>query len=165
MSKYDKTFDEKEFALYNYNATYKRVEDLFNKYRMFKEAIKEFYGLLGSTSRVFEEKVCESNHGFDQTSKNAEQIIHLENFINYCEIIIKSHIDELNYYEKWIFDDVIVGGKTLSSIENDYNCDRGHNYLTNAKKSCVFKISLWFDIYVLNDNLFEELKNYKDCCV
>ena len=43
MSKYDKTFDEKEMALYNYNATYRRVEELFKKYKMFKESIKDFY--------------------------------------------------------------------------------------------------------------------------
>ena len=162
MSKYDKTFDEKEFALYNYNATYRRIEDLFSKYRMFKETIKAFYGRVSSNSRYFEEKVCESNHRFDQTSRNLEEIINLKNFIDYCDLIINAHIDELNYYEKWIFDEVIIGGKTLSSIENDYKCDRGHMFLNKAKKSCILKVSLWFDVYVLNDTLFEELKKIKD---
>ena len=39
MSKYDNTFDEKQIALYNYDATYKNVEDLFYRYRMFKEKL------------------------------------------------------------------------------------------------------------------------------
>ena len=162
MSKYDKTFDEKELALYNYDATYKKVEGLFNKYRMFKEIIKEFYERLGSTSKVFGEKVCESNRVFDQTSKKVEQIIDLKNFVDYCEIIIKAHIKELNYYEKWIFNDVIVGDKSLSSIEKDKKCDRSHGFLSSTKKSCVIKVSIWFGIYVLNDTLFEELNDYRD---
>ena len=129
MSNYDKTFDEKELVLYNYDATYRKVEGLFNKYRMFKEIIREFYERLGSTSKIFGEKVCESNRVFDQTSKKVEQIIDLKNFVDYCEIIIKAHIKELNYYEKWIFNDVIIGDKSLSSIEKDKKCDRSHGLL------------------------------------
>ena len=129
---------------------------------MFKEIIKEFYGRLGSTSKIFGEKVCESKHGFDQTSKKVEQIIDLKNFVDYCEIIIKAHIKELNYYEKWILNDVIVDDKSLSSIEKDKKCDRSHGFLSSAKKSCVIKVSIWFGIYVLNDALFEELYDYRD---
>lgn len=130
MSKYDKTFDEKEFALYNYNATYRRVEDLFSKYRMFKETIKVFYGRVSSNSRYFEEKVCESNHRFDQTSRNEEEIINLKKFIDYCDLIINAHIDELNYYEKLIFDEVLINGKRLIDVENNPSCDRSYIYLS-----------------------------------
>ena len=56
-----------------------------------------------------------------------------------------------NYYEKWIFDEVIMDGKTLSSIENDYKCDRGHMFLNKAKKSCILKVIRYIR-KVKNDN-------------
>lgn len=37
VSCYDDSFDEEQFAIYNYVATYRNVKSLFNKYRMFKK--------------------------------------------------------------------------------------------------------------------------------
>ena len=41
MSCYDDSFDEDQFKLYNYDATYRNVKSLFNKYRMFKNKVFE----------------------------------------------------------------------------------------------------------------------------
>lgn len=55
MSCYDDSFDEKQFKLYNYDATYRNVKILFNKYRMFKskvfEEIKKIGAILDSLKR------------------------------------------------------------------------------------------------------------------
>lgn len=41
MSSYDYTLDKFEFTLYDYDASNDNVEDLFNKYRMFKRNVDE----------------------------------------------------------------------------------------------------------------------------
>lgn len=162
LSCYDDSFDEEQFALYNYDATYQNVRSLFNKYRMFKNKVSEEYGKLGNTSRQLEEKVDNPSHKNNSTARHAEQLIQLKDFIEYCDVIICKNIKDLNYYEKWIFDEVLIRGKRLSSIADDKKCDRSYVYLSKKKKSCVLKVSMWFDIYVINDNLMKELKSYKD---
>ena len=87
--------------------------------------------------------------------------IHLKDFIQYCDTIINSNIKELNYYEKLIFDEVLINGKRLIDVENNPNCDRSYVYLSKKKKSCILKVSKWFDIYVLNINFARELENYE----
>ena len=162
MSKYDNTFDEKQIALYNYDATYKNVDDLFYKYRMFKGKVQEFYKKLGSSSKTFSRDVVQMSRNRKDLSRDVEQIVNLKLFIDACDTKIKEHSNELNYYEQWIFDEVLIGGNRLSKIENDVKYNRSHGFLTSAKKSCRIKVSLWFDVYVLNDTLLEELKSYKD---
>jgi hypothetical protein len=162
MSCYDDSFDEDQFKLYNYDATYRNVKSLFNKYRMFKNKVFEEIGKIGATSRQFEEKVDNPSYKKNSTARHAEQLINLKDFIEYCDEVIGKNIKDLNYYEKWIFDEVLIRGKRLSSIANDKKCDRSYVYLSKKKKSCVLKISMWFDIYVLNDNVMNELKSYKD---
>lgn len=51
MSCYDDSFDEDQFKLYNYDATYRNVKSLFNKYRMFKNKVFEEIEKIGATSR------------------------------------------------------------------------------------------------------------------
>lgn len=162
MSKYDNTFDEKQIALYNYDATYKNVDDLFYKYRMFKGKVQEFYKKLGSSSKPFSRDVVQMSRNRKDLSRDVEQIVNLKLFIDACDTKIKEHSNELNYYEQWIFDEVLIGGNRLSKIENDVKYNRSHGFLTSAKKSCIIKVSLWFDVYVLNDTLLEKLKSYKD---
>ena len=162
VSCYDDSFDEEQFAIYNYVATYRNVKSLFNKYRMFKNKVSEEYGKLGNTSRNLEEKVDNPSYKNNSTARHAEQLIQLKDFIEYCDEIICKNIKDLNYYEKWIFDEVLIRGKRLSSIADDKKCDRSYVYLSKKKKSCVLKVSMWFDIYVINDNLMKELKSYKD---
>ena len=41
------------------------VMELFKKYKMFKESIKDFYSRIVSTSKVYEEKVCVAKYRFD----------------------------------------------------------------------------------------------------
>lgn len=50
-------FGEKQIALYNYDATNKKVEGLINKYKTYKSKIDSFYASLGSTSKRYYEKV------------------------------------------------------------------------------------------------------------
>ena len=57
MSCYDESFDEEQFKLYNYDATYQNVRSLFNKYRMYKNKVFEEFEKIGATYRQFEEKV------------------------------------------------------------------------------------------------------------
>lgn len=162
MSCYDDSFDGEQFALYNYEATYRNVRSLFNKYRMFKNKVSEEFGKLGASSKYFIEKVDNPSYKNDLTARHAEQLIQLKDFIDYCDRIIGKNIKDLNYYEKWIFDEILIRGKSLSSIENDYKCDRSHVFMSSKKKSCILKVSMWFDIYVLNDNVMKEIKSYRD---
>ena len=116
MSCYDDSFDEKQFALYNYDATYQNVNGLFNKHRMLKNSVSEEYRKLGNTSRQMTEKVNNPGYKNDSTARHAEQLIHLKDFIDYCDGVINKNIKNLNYYERWIFDEVLVRGKRISSI-------------------------------------------------
>ena len=124
VSCYDDSFDEEQFAIYNYVATYRNVKSLFNKYIMFKNKASEEYGKLGNTSRNLEEKVDNPSYKSNSTARHAEQLIQLKDFIEYCDEIICKNIKDLNYYEKWIFDEVLIRGKRLSSIANDKNVIR-----------------------------------------
>ena len=69
----------------------------------------------------------------NSTARHAEQLIQLKDFIEYCDEIISKNIKNLNYYEKWIFDEVLIRGKRLSSIANDKKCDRSYVYLSKKK--------------------------------
>lgn len=161
MSSYDDTFDKSQFALYDYDATNNNVKDLFNKYRMFKKNVSEQNKKLGYSGYQFTEKIDNPSYVSNITAKQAEQLIHLKDFIQYCDTIINSNIKELNYYEKLIFDEVLINGKRLIDVENNPNCDRSYVYLSKKKKSCILKVSKWFDIYVLNINFARELENYE----
>ena len=103
MSSYDDTFDKSQFALYDYDATNNNVKDLFNKYRMFKRNVNEQNKKLGYSGYQFTEKVDNPSYISNMTAKQAEQLIHLKDFIQYCDAIINSNIKELNYYERLIF--------------------------------------------------------------
>lgn len=161
MSSYDDTFDKSQFALYDYDATNDNVKDLFNKYRMFKRNVDEQNKKLGYSGYQFAEKFDNPSYISNITAKQAEQLIHLKDFIQYCDAIINSNIKELNYYEKLIFDEVLINGKRLIDVENNPQCDRSYVYLSKKKKSCILKVSKWFDIYVLNINFARELENYE----
>ena len=161
MSSYDDTFDKSQFALYDYDATNDNVKDLFNKYRMFKRNVDEQNKKLGYSGYQFTEKIDNPSYISNITAKQAGQLIHLQDFIQYCDAIINSNIKELNYYEKLIFDEVLINGKRLIDVENNPNCDRSYVYLSKKKKSCILNVSKWFDIYVLNINFARELENYE----
>lgn len=108
MSCYDDSFDEEQFALYNYDATYQNVKSLFNMYRMFKNKVSEEYGKLDNASWILEEKVEKPSYKNNTTARHAEQLIQLKDFIEYCDEIISKNIKDLNYYEKRIFDEVLI---------------------------------------------------------
>ena len=161
MSSYDYTLDKSEFALYDYDASNNNVKDLFNKYRMFKKNVDEQNKKLGYSGLHMTERINNPSYVSNVTARQAEQLIHLKEFIQYCDLIINSHVKDLNYYERWIFDEVLIKGNTLAAIANNSKCDRSYVYLSKKKKSCILKVATWFDIYVLNNSFIEELKSYE----
>lgn len=157
-------FGEKQIALYNYDATYKKVEGLINKYKTYKSKIDSFYASLGSTSKRYYEKVSMTKSREAEDFKKVEKIINYKNFIEYCDIIVKANIEKLDAYEKLVFDEIIMGGNKMSVIENDARYNHSHGYLIRVKKSCIIKIAMWFDLDVLKDSLESELERFKDYC-
>lgn len=142
MSSYDDTFDKSQFALYDYDATNDNVKDLFNKYRMFKRNVDEQNKKMGYSGYQFGERIDNPSYINNITAKQAEQLIHLKDFIQYCDVIINSNIKELNYYERLIFDEVLINGRRLTDVENNPKCDRSYVYLSKKKKNCILKVSM-----------------------
>ena len=146
MCKICKDFTEVEDVdAFDYESTKANVDNLFMKYRAYKE--KEQIILKRSNSSFLLDNLgIYSNRKNDPVGNRVEQAEKYNKFIETIEGIYNLYKDDLSKDEQIVYRRCLAKKSTDEELMTALNLS--HGAMFKRKKSCYIKVSKWFDLEV-----------------
>ena len=138
-----------DINLYNYYSIKKNLDDLFSKYRMYKEKKDIITKRLKSSLSLDNLGIFSSNIS-DPTSNKVEQIDKYNRFIETIDKTYDLFSNELTEDEKIIYKKTLLSSFTDNDVMEMLCLNSPKNYMVR-KKSCYIKVARWFDLEEFND--------------
>ena len=138
-----------DINLYNYYSIKKNLDDLFSKYRMYKEKKDIITKRLKSSLSLDNLGIFSSNIS-DPTSNKVEQIDKYNRFIETIDKTYDLFSNELTEDEKKKKKKTLLSSFTDNDVMEMLCLNSPKNYMVR-KKSCYIKVARWFDLEEFND--------------
>ena len=146
MTKDKKNFIEAEDVnLFNYELTKRNVDELFSKYRSFKNKIDMIQKRYNASLSLDNLGIYSSAIN-NPTQNKVEQSEKYRNFIETIEGIYKLNYKELSKDELIIYDKYICDKCTDEDLAEYLSISRTSVF--PRKRSCYIKVAKWFDLEV-----------------
>ena len=133
-------------VILNEKATYCNVQELFKKYRIFKENQK-IIEARNKSSFSFDNLGIFGSRTSDPTGNKVEQIMRYKDFTDTIDCTYKLFANKLEKDEKVIYEKTLKTKHTDDDVMDELSITNRKTFY-NKKMRCYLKVAMWFDLEV-----------------